>query len=183
MRSMALFAHLLGMLALFAALALEWVSAELLRAPGESMPRSFAVRLVDRLPRLTAIAVALILIPGIYLAAQFRVLRSPWVAVSFAAMVLMGALGGIALRPLRRGIKERDGVGVEAMARLASQPFFRASLRMRVCGALAIVYLMVVKPDLLESTALVGFAFVVGAAGTIVGWRSHAIGRMLKKAS
>jgi hypothetical protein len=64
MRSIALFAHLVGMLALFAGLAVEWLCVERLRAPDEPGPPMFTVRVLERLPRVTGIAVALILLSG-----------------------------------------------------------------------------------------------------------------------
>src|SRR5262249_28947761 len=105
MRSLALFTHVLGMLALFVALVVEWTAVELLRTGDQARPDSFATSLVRQLPRLTGAGVALILASGIDLAVQFGLLRSPWVGVSFAAMVLMAGIGGAALRPLIRAIR------------------------------------------------------------------------------
>jgi hypothetical protein len=82
MRSIALFAHLVGMLALFAGLAVEWLCVERLRAPDEPGPPMFTVRVLERLPRVTGIAVALILLSGIPLAARIGVLRAAFVGVS-----------------------------------------------------------------------------------------------------
>jgi len=165
MQSLALFTHLLGMLALFVALAVEWTAVELLRT-GDSARPSFATHLLCRLPRFTGIAVALILVSGIDLAVQFGFLRSAWVGVSFTAMVVMGGLGGAALRPLIRSIGSVADPG--GWRREASSSFLRVSLRARIGVALGIVYVMVAKPDLLESTAIVAVALLLGAAGGVV---------------
>src|SRR5262245_33484003 len=173
MRSLVLFGHLLGMLTLFVALAAEWLSVELLRAPAR--PPSLATKVVAALPRLTGVAGALILLSGISLAAQFGVLRSAWVEVSFAAMLLMAVLGSAALRPLVRGVKEAargDANAMDAWRRQTSRALLRLSFPIRVCVALAIVYLMVAKPDLFESAAVVAFALLVGAAASVVSGRS-----------
>src|SRR5262245_55554126 len=105
MRSVALFTHLLGMLALFVALAAEWTAVELLRTGDQARPSLFAINLLRRLPRVTGIAVALLLASGIAMASQFGLFRTAWVGVSFAGMVLMGGLGGSALRPLMRSLQ------------------------------------------------------------------------------
>jgi hypothetical protein len=170
MRSIALFAHLVGMLALFAGLVIEWLCVERLRAPDEPGPPMFTVRVLERLPRVTGIAVALILLSGIPLAARIGVFRAAFVGVSFVGMVLVAALGGVALRPLLRAVKERRRTGadpVTELCQLASRPFLRASLRIRVCIALAIVYLMVAKPDLFESTVLLAIAPLVAVVGNM----------------
>jgi hypothetical protein len=112
MRSIALFAHLVGMLALFAGLATEWLCVERLRAPDEPGPPMFTVRVLERLPRVTGIAVALILLSGISLAARIGAHRAAFVGVSFVGMVLMAALGGIALRPLLRAVKNVAELGL-----------------------------------------------------------------------
>jgi hypothetical protein len=186
MRSIALFAHLVGMLALFAGLAIEWLCVERLRAPDEPGLPVFTVRVLERLPRVTGIAVALILLSGIPLAAWTGVLRAAFVGVSFVGMVLLAALGGIALRPLLRAVKERRRTGadpVTELRQLASRPFLRASLRLRVWIALAIVYLMVTKPDLLACIVVLAIAFVVAVVGSIARGRSLATTSALEDAN
>jgi hypothetical protein len=170
MRSIALFAHLVGMLALFAGLVIEWLCVERLRAPDEPGPPMFTVRVLERLPRVTGIAVALILLSGIPLAARIGVFRAAFVGVSFVGMVLIAGLGAVALRPLLRAVKERRRTGadpVTELRQLASRPFRRASLWIRVCILLAIVYLMVAKPDLFECTVVFAIALLVAVVGNM----------------
>jgi len=170
MRSIVLFAHLVGVLALFAGLAIEWLCLERLRTPDESGPPTFTVQVLERLPRVTGIAGALILLSGISLAAGIGALSAPFVGVSFVGIVAMSALGGIALRPLLRAVKERRQSGahpVTELRQLASRPFVRMSLRIRVGIALAIVYLMVAKPDLFECTVILAIAALVAFVGNM----------------
>src|SRR5262245_19364200 len=94
LRSLALFAHILGMLALFVALAIEWTALALLRKEDQARPSSFGLNLLRQLPRLTGLAIALILASGTEMAAQFGLLRSAWVGVSSSAVVLIGRVGG-----------------------------------------------------------------------------------------
>src|SRR5262249_15321907 len=161
LRSLALFAHVFGMLMLYITLAVEWMSVELLRRTDR--PPSFATDALRLLPRFTAAAVVLILASGLRLAAQVGALRSAWVDVSFAVMGLTGALGGAALRPLIRSLRS-NGDASGTLRRQASTRFVRVSLHMRVAAALGIVYLMIAKPDLLESAAIVTIALAIGAA-------------------
>jgi hypothetical protein len=174
MRSLALFTHVLGMLALFVALAVEWAAVELLRTTDHARPSPFASSLLRKLPTFTAIAVALILASGIELAVQFGLLRSPWVGVSFAAMVLMGGLGGAALRPLIRSLGS-GGDATGAWRRHASNSFLRLSLRARIGVGLGIVYVMVTKPDLFESTAIIALGLLIGGAAGVAATRTPAL--------
>jgi hypothetical protein len=174
MRSLALFTHVLGMLALFVALAVEWAAVELLRTTDHARPSPFASSLLRKLPTFTAIAVALILASGIELAVQFGLLRSPWVGVSFAAMVLMGGLGGAALRPLVRSLGS-GGDATGGWRRHASNSFLRLSLRARIGVGLGIVYVMVTKPDLFESTAIIAVGLLVGGVAGVAATRTPAL--------
>jgi hypothetical protein len=172
--SIALFAHLVGMAALFVALAVEWMGVELLRSSIDASPPPFSLRLLGAVPRISGGAALVILVSGVELAAQFDAFHSGWVVVSFVAMVGMGALGGATLRPLLGRIKAGDrstGDTVPSWQDAASQTFLRSSLRLRVGAALGIVYVMVAKPDLLESIASIGVALVLGAAAGVVGRR------------
>jgi hypothetical protein len=174
MRSLALFTHVLGMLALVVALAVEWAAVELLRTTDHARPSPFASSVLRKLTTFTAIAVALILASGIELAVQFGLLRSPWVGVSFAAMVLMGGLGGAALRPLIRSLGS-GGDATGAWRRHASNSFLRLSLRACIGVGLGIVYVMVTKPDLFESTAIIAVGLVVGVAAGVAATRTPAL--------
>src|SRR5262245_40805228 len=103
-RSLALFAHVIGVLSLFGALVAEWLSLEALRRSHTDLPPPFSVSILRALPRYTGIASGLILISGIFLATRAGVWEFAWVRVSFVAMVLMGVLGGTGLRPLMRDL-------------------------------------------------------------------------------
>jgi uncharacterized membrane protein len=112
-------------------------------------------------------AVGLILVSGIYLAIRVGVFDLAWVRVSFGSMILMGILGGPVVRPQMRALL-RAGDGRQSTAgREARHPLLRASLRARLAVGLAIVYLMIGKPDLRESLLVVGGALALGAATSV----------------
>src|SRR5262249_31733439 len=92
----------------------------------------------------------------------------------FAAMILMGGLGGAALHPLLRSIPS-GGDSIAMLGRQGSNTFLRVSFRTWVSVALGIVFLMVAKPDLLESVAIITLAALVGATAGLVGARSSGV--------
>src|SRR5215813_7818892 len=126
-RSLVLFAHVLGALSLFVALALEWLTLELVRTTHGTEPPSLAIRGLRVLPRLTGIAVGLILLTGMFLAARVAVFEFAWVRLSFRGMVLMGVLGAVALRQMMRNVKEArrsdDADVASRWRRDASRPY------------------------------------------------------------
>jgi len=169
-RSVALFAHVVGMLVLFVGLAFEWLSLESLQRSHSTQAAS-AIAVLRALPRYMAGAVALIVVTGIYLAARVGVFDLGWVRVSLGSMVGMAILGGPAVRsPMRAvlGARGDHGPGTPSSVRSdASHPLLRASLRTRVFVALAIVYLMIGKPDLGESLLIVVAALAMGAVTSV----------------
>lgn len=176
-RSVVLFAHVVGMLVLFVGLALEWISLESLRRSSVPGAGSRWVSLLRALPRFAGTAVGLILVSGIYLAIRVGVLDMAWVRVSFVSMVLMGVLGGPAVRSRMRALQhaasdDRDETAL-TLHRYASHPLLHASLRVRTAVGLAIIYLMIGKPDLVQSLLLIAMALVLGAAISVPQWRTQ----------
>ena len=176
-RSVVLFAHIVGMLLLFIGLALEWISLESLRKSSVPGTGSRWVSVLRAVPRLAGPAVGLILVSGIYLAARVGVFDQAWVRVSFASMVLMGVLGGPVVRSRMRALQhaasdDRDETAA-TLRRYASHPLLHASLRTRVVVGLTIIYLMIGKPAFVESLVLIAIALALGAAISLPQWRAH----------
>ena len=92
--------------------------------------------------------------------------------IATANRFFMAVLGGPVVRSKMRALlhaaADADGrVMASTPQRVASHPLLRASLRTRVAVALAIVYLMILKPDLGESLLLIGVALATGAASSL----------------
>jgi uncharacterized membrane protein len=157
-RSVALFAHIIGMLVLFVGLAFEWVSLASIRRSATPAQTAPWVGVLRALPQFTIAAVGVTVISGVYLATRVGVLGLGWVRVSFGSMIFMAILGGPVVRSKMRALLHGGVV---------SHPLLRASIRARVAVALAIVYLMILKPDLSESLLLIGAALATSAASTL----------------
>jgi hypothetical protein len=123
-RSLVLFVHIAGVLALFAGLALEAFGVEAARKAA---------------PRISGIAMALTVVSGFYLGGRFGVLRNEWMLASYGAIVVMAAAGALARR---------------------SDALLRISLRVRTAFGLAVVFLMIAKPDAVVSLVVLGLALV-----------------------
>jgi hypothetical protein len=134
-RSLVLFVHITGVLALFAGLALEAFGAE--SAAGTTR-------------RISGIGAALAVLSGFYLGARIGVLGDVWMRASYGAIVLMAAAGALAQR---------------------SAALRRISVRVRTTFALAVVFLMIAKPDAMVSVVVLGLAFGVSALVGLPGGR------------
>lgn len=135
-RSTLLFAHVVGVLLLFVAIALEWVS-------NSSGPTEAWTSVRTRLPRLYGFALGLTLLTGLVLSARVGVHGFAWVRLALGGIVVMGIIGAISGR------------------RAPGHPFIRVSLLTRTAMALAIVYLMIAKPETVPSLIVMGAAIGV----------------------
>jgi uncharacterized membrane protein len=169
-RSMVLFAHIVGMLLLFIGLSLEWLSLESLRRSTTPAHSSSWARIYAAQPRVYGAAFVLILVSGMFLAARAGIHELPWVRLSFGGLLFMGLLGAL-VRSRARAIRDagRDSHEWSAgtLQHYASHPIVRLSLRVRAAIGLAIVYLMVGKPDLSDSLFVLGGALAVGLAASV----------------
>jgi hypothetical protein len=91
-------------------------------------------------PRIFGIAVPLTLLSGFYLGARFGVLGDDWMRASYGAIVVMAAAGPLARR---------------------SAALRQIALRVRAVFGLAVVFLMIAKPDAFVSLVVLGLALGV----------------------
>jgi hypothetical protein len=84
---------------------------------------------------------------------------------SYAALLVMGIVGGPVTRPRMRALNreaERPGNGsVAALVAAASDSVLQLSLHVRVVFGLAVVYLMIAKPDAVAAAIVIGLALIL----------------------
>ena len=170
-RSVVLFGHVVGVLALFVGLALEWLGLESLRRSTARAEALLWVRVSAAVSRLSGIALALILASGFYLGARIGVLGQGWMRASYAALLLMAIVGGPVARPgmrgLRRAAEDPTDRALPALRAAASDALLRASLHVRVTFGLAVVYLMIGKSDASDSALVMGLAAVLAIVTSV----------------
>jgi hypothetical protein len=101
---------------------------------------AFGVEPTGAAPRIFGIAGPLTLLSGLYMGARFGVLGVGWMLASYGAIAVMAAAGPFARR---------------------SDALRQLSLRVRAAFGLAIVFLMVAKPDAMVSLVVLGLALGV----------------------
>jgi hypothetical protein len=168
--SLTLFVHVVGMLTLFVGLGLEWASLDGLR---RSITREQALpwlRLVVMVPRVSGIAVAAIVVSGLYLGARVGVLGNDWMRASYGALLLMAIVSGPVSRSPMRALKRVADVpadGTVALRAAAANPILWLSLRTRIAFGLAVVFLMIAKPAAGESLLVLALASMVTIATSL----------------
>lgn len=168
--SLALFAHIVGVLTLFISQALQWlITLRLRRAQTLAHAREW-IGIARGVNRLTPVTIVLIIGAGAYMAVVARLWTAPWLDVALVALVIMMGLGmgivGRRMAAIRRAIAAAASDGAlprDAQARIAD-PTLWVAMQMAVAVALSIVYLMTTKPDLLVSMVTVIVALALGGS-------------------
>jgi hypothetical protein len=90
---------------------------------------------------------------------------------SYAALLLMAIVSGPIARPrlraLRRAAEDPSDRALSALRAAASDAGLRASLRVRLVFGLAVVYLMIGKPDASDSLLVMGLAAVLAIVASV----------------
>ena len=167
--SLVLFTHVVGVLALFVGLGLEWIGMDGIQRSttrAEALPW---LRLISIVPRLFGTALAAIVVSGFYLGARVGVLGNDWMRASYGALLLMAIVSGPVSRSPMRALKRLADVPADGTAALAAaaNPILRLSLRIRVAFGLAIVFLMIAKPAAAEALLVLALALIVTIATSL----------------
>jgi hypothetical protein len=162
-RSLVLFAHVVGVLALFTGLILEWVGwNNVQRSTARAETLAF-MRVNMALQRVYGIAFVTILASGFYLGRRFGALGDAWMFASYVGLVLIAFSGGVAwprFRRLREALDDPSDRAFSAVRSSANDTALRVSLHTRVALVLALVYLMISKPELGNAVGVIGLALV-----------------------
>jgi hypothetical protein len=174
MRVAILSIHIVGVLILFIALALETVGLRQVRRSRAVEEATRWLTLFTSALRLYPAALAVILLTGAYLASNVGVWQHAWVRLSMATLMFV-AIGGIIGTARVRALYRRSPT--EAHTARCIDPrlhhrWLRTSVSARAAAALGIVYVMVGKPEFVLSLIVIVMAAGLGAAAaTIRGWR------------
>jgi hypothetical protein len=167
--SIALFLHLVGVLGLFAGIALEQTGLRQLRnAPSLAQVREW-VTLLRGLRRIDGPAGLTVLVSGGYLATHGAG-HHAWVAAGIIGMVLMAVLGVVVGRPrflaIVKAIPATDGPVSSLLRARLENPVLRATAATRAAIGLGVVFDMTVKPAAPVAVSALFVALVIGVGSS-----------------
>ncbi len=180
--SIALFAHIVGVLVLFIMLAAHWFITLRLRTAGSINQVREWIGLAKPLGKLAPISGVLILGAGIYMTAVSWTIFTTWIDVTLAAMGLMMFISmGVVSRKFAAIGREVNQIYAEVspdelpltMQIRLDDPALWVSSQMVLAVALSIVFMMTVKPNLAVSIISVVVALALGALAGALTARPH----------
>ena len=168
--TVALFAHIVGVLTLFMTMGLQWLIALRLRRANSIFQVREWGALATRVNRLAPVSAVLILGAGIYMMATAWSMLTTWIDVSIAAMGIMMFVGmglvGRRLKAIQRAAavasETTNAIPAALQARL-HDPTLWISMQISLAVALSIVFMMTNKPSLVVSIVSVIVSLALGA--------------------
>jgi len=161
-----LFVHLTAVIGIFAALAIEWVTAlALRRATSYDQARDWT-RVWDVLPAIGAPSLLGALASGVYLATSLGLWSFGWVAVAIPTLIGVGVAGALtapARKRTRATLAAHLGQLPNAVQVQLRQTLWLRSLRVRTALLLGLVFEMTLKPDagawVMAAVVVIGIAW------------------------
>lgn len=153
----ALSLHVLGAMALVAFYGIEWVVLSRLRQVTTAKRALEALAPFGAGRMLISISMPLILVSGLYMTWAAWDWIASWIVTGFAAMILLGALGGSVTGKHIRGLVASQGA--DLAVRL---PSMWSSFVIRVTVLAGLVFLMCAKPGLVGSVATMAISLAAG---------------------
>jgi hypothetical protein len=122
-----------------------------------------------RLGPFTRISVLLLLVVGLSLAFVDALWQSGWIEVALISLMLLVPLAAVLLEPRRRVIEQLareapEGLHPSSLEVRISDPILPVTLLTVATLLLGLVFLMITKPDLLNSLIVMGVALLLGLA-------------------
>jgi hypothetical protein len=163
--SIALFLHIVGALGFFAVLGLEWMSlSQLRRAITAEQVREW-LSISTRVGRVAMLSMLTLFVSGVYMVVTVWG-GIAWVLISLGSLVVLGVIAtrliGGRMAAIRQDITHEIGSLSPDLYHALHHPALWIAIQIRVAVALGIVFLMTVKPDLVESLITIGISAVLG---------------------
>ena len=176
--SIALFLHICGDIGIFVGLSDQLLSLVALRqAKSVEQVRAIA-RLITLSEPIAVIGALLTIAAGLYMALAVWGLLTGWIVVALASLVsLMPPLIRGVIEPRIRAIvtlakQAPDGPLPTALHSHIHDPILGAALHTLVALVLGIVFLMTIKPALVDSVIAMAVALALGLASSLPLWRA-----------
>ena len=167
--SVLIFAHVLGAVALFAALGIEVAAFRRLRGARTAHQARTWIGPLREAGRLGPAVMVTILIAGVWMMAV-RWGAEPWIITALVGLVVMAVLGTALTRPAmgRLGTSlAGESPQLPPDFRVLVEGPLRISLWLRLAIAVGILGLMTAKPEAFGSLAIMGAAMAIGVGAAV----------------
>lgn len=154
---LAVFLHVVGVMALVALSGLEWAILHRLRRDPEPGEVTVALTTLGKGQKLVALGAPLLLLSGLYLVWAAWAWTTPWIITGGVSTVVLGFLGGNVTGRHMGALIASDGANLPAHL-----PGMWTSFTIRIAVLVATVFVMCAKPGLEGSVGAIAVAVAAG---------------------
>jgi hypothetical protein len=177
--SIALFLHVCGDVGIFIGLGTQILSLVALRR-AQYVEQVRAIAWLIPLSDLIGMSSALLTIAtGLYMALTVWGLKTGWVAVALASLIILlpPVIGGV-IEPRTRAIvtmarEMPDGFLPETLDKRIHDPVLSAALQIMAALLFGLIFLMTIKPSLIDSIIAMTIALTLSLASGLLFWRTQ----------
>lgn len=174
--TLALFAHVCGVIGIFAGMGVWAFSVAALRRAQRVEQARILSGLMVTSGNLVVGSILLLGIAGFYMAITVWGERATWIIVATISFVLLAPGGTLVIDPRVKAISRlardtQDGPLPEALAVRTRDPMLATGLSVYIAVLVGIVFLMTTKPPVEESVVAMLIAVAVGAIVSLPLWR------------
>ena len=176
--TLALFAHFVGLVALFVGYGLEWSATSLLRRSSNADQARSWLRIYKLSLPVSGPGLLLLILSGGFMASVTGSMKQGWISASLLAIVFALGIGFVFILPrikrIRAALPEGNAPLSDAILARLQDPMIVTLIRVRFLLAIGIVYLMTAKTDTLSTSLFILLgAIVLGLLCAIGAWTSR----------
>jgi hypothetical protein len=168
--SIALFLHIVGAVGFFVALGLEWTGLWQIRSATTPQQVRGWMMILKSVRKVGFVSMLTTVMTGIYLMATVWG-GEAWIIVTVGSLVLVIALAQVVTAPrmaaIGRALATEKVPLSQTFYSLTNHPLLWISIQTRAAITLGIIFLKIVKPDLVGSLITIGVAIVLGLASAL----------------
>jgi uncharacterized membrane protein len=175
-----LFLHILSVLGAYSAVGLEWTMLQRMRRARAVAQIREWISIRGALDKVHGATGAGLLLSGLYMTFIRWGITVPWITISLILLIVMSILGILVHSPRLRAIAlaaqaESSAAPSPALSRLINNPVLFTSGTTTGIVGLGIICLMVMKPDLVASLAIIVVSALLGLACSAPSWQARAV--------
>jgi hypothetical protein len=165
--AIALFAHIVGVIVIFMATAIEFLCLYRMRGATTTDQLREWASLTKTTATLFPVGGAAMVVSGLYMSLTAWDLTVPWIGLSVAVVVVMSVFGPAVnsrrLEAIAASVATAPSGPIPAeLARRVQDPFLLASVHTLAALGIGVVFLKVARPDLVGASAALAVAVVAG---------------------
>lgn len=168
--SIFLFLHIVSSLGIFVALGLEWTGLRQIQTAMSLEQVRTWMGMLKNVRKVGFVSMLATVVTGTYMSVRYWG-GEAWIIVTVASLILLIVIAQVLTAPrmaaLGKALFTEKGALSKTFHSLANHPLLSVSIQTRAAIALGIIFLKIVKPDLVGSLLTISIGIIVGVTSAL----------------